>query len=142
AMPTSPHAPAPSAAPARVSLRTRSKSPAPSLAATRGTSAEPTPKTMGISRYSRRPAAPYPAVASVPNGATRAVRMRNVRLVSSVLAALGTEIRRISKAYRRRGTSERKPGLVGEPGAQDRPQQDGGHRHVVGHHRPRRAGDP
>ena len=73
-------------------------SPAPSLAATRGTSAEPTPNTTGISRYSRRPAAPYPAVASVPNGATRAVRMMNVRLVSTVLAALGTETRRISKA--------------------------------------------
>ena len=53
---------------------------------------------MGISRYSRRPAAPYPAVASVPKGATRAVRMINVRLVSSVLAALGIATRKIADA--------------------------------------------
>src|SRR5262249_23142428 len=37
---------------------------------------------------------------------------------SSVPAAPGTATRRISEAERHRGTSERKPGLVGEPGAQ------------------------
>src|SRR5262249_18616959 len=73
---------------------------------------------MGISRYSRRPPAPYPAVASAPNGATKAVRTMNVRLVRSVLAAIGTETRRISEAYRHRGTSALSFGLVGEQGAQ------------------------
>ena len=78
-----PTPPRPAAAPARAGVRTRPMSPAPSLAATRGTSAEPTPNK-GISTD----APPHRTRGRLrPECTTSAVRMMNVRLVKSVLVA-------------------------------------------------------